>query len=259
MKKLTLILTGMVFMLVLLGAAGFAYAQIEDPEAVDPPQVLPQSFWPGGNLTQGGWFGREMWGDCILGDYFVPAFVEAFGLDEAQAEAFQIVQETLKSTQTNFSADEIQEKMEAAFSTALDAALQDGAITQEQADLILDRRTQRGDRNSFIPGGRGMRRGDQRRVAIQPYVEAALAQALGISVEEIQAMREDGGFNILDFDLDAEQWVEVETSAIQAALQEGVITQDQADFMLACLENNGGRLPFTPGRRGGRGFRQTGQ
>lgn len=259
MKKLTLILTGMVLMLVLLGAAGFAYAQADNPEATGTPQVPPRAFWPGGILTQGGWFGRGMGEDGILGDYFLPAFVDAFGLQQNQAEAFQVSRETLQGIRAEFSADEIQKNMEAAFSSALEAALQDGAITQEQADLMLDHMAQRKERVPFTPGGRGMRSGDPGMMGIHSYVEAALAEALAISVDELQAMQADGNFNILDFDLDAEQMVEVYTNAIQAALREGVITQEQADFMLERLEDSGCRLPFNPGGRGWRGFRRKGQ
>jgi 2-oxoglutarate dehydrogenase complex dehydrogenase (E1) component-like enzyme len=86
------------------------------------------------------------------------------------------------------------------------------------------------------------------------YMEAALAEALGLSVEEFQALKADEGFNIADYAVEQDmtvaelqEWLqEVYTNAIQIALEDGAITQDQADSLLENLENFDGRLPFGP-------------
>ena len=90
------------------------------------------------------------------------------------------------------------------------------------------------------------------RQALQPYLdrETLTAKALGISVEELQAAREDGtsmqdllaakGLNAVDFQkalLDAYQ------SAIAQAVQDGVITQAQADELLNQGVMGGFRMP----------------
>ena len=93
------------------------------------------------------------------------------------------------------------------------------------------------------------------------HMEPALADALGISVEDLQALKEDD-FNLKDY-ADEQGWTDEElaeivkgafTNAINAALEDGTITQEQADRLLDRLENSpNGRLPFgrPPHGRGG--------
>ena len=89
---------------------------------------------------------------------------------------------------------------------------------------------------------------------IGQYLEAAFAEALGLTVEEFQALKADEGFNIAEYaeeqnmtQEELKQWmIEIHTNAINAALEDDAITQDQADALLEQLENLPGRLPFMP-------------
>jgi len=144
--------------------------------------------------------------------------------------------------------------MESAITNAVEAALEDGAITQEEAERMLERMEQRGERR--FPGPLPENRGE----LLHEYMEPALADALGISVEEFQSMKEDG-LNLKDY-ADEQGWTDEQlkdivssafTDAINAALEDDAITQEQADWLFENLEKSDGRLPFGNGSRGRRG------
>ncbi len=149
------------------------------------------------------------------------------GEDESLlAEALGISVETLDAAKAQVRAD------------ALAAAVADGTLTQEQADLMIAR--------------------EALRKAIDK--EAVQAEALGITVEELEAAREAGESL---FDLAAAQGLDetalrdAMTAAYEAAVQEavanGVITQEQADQLEATPDFGRGR----GGRHGGFGGRGT--
>ena len=130
------------------------------------------------------------------------------------------------------------EELEAARQTAREKALQqaldDGRITQEQFDLI------------------------KAKEALKDYIdrEAIMAEALGMSAEELEAALADGTRmrDLLDeLGLDSatvrEAMQEAHAAAIQQAVEDNVITQEQADQ----LQDGPGKGGFG-GRRGGRGF-----
>jgi peroxiredoxin len=113
------------------------------------------------------------------------------------------------------SVDELQAAQQQAREAAIQQALDDGLITQEQAD-----RMQQSDGRRFGPGGPGFRgRGGPdfhgpRDGGIDH--QALLAEALGISVDELQAAQK-----------------EAREAGLQQALDEGLITQEQVDLMQA--------------------------
>ena len=109
--------------------------------------------------------------------------------DEALAEALGI------------SVEELQAAHEAVKAAALEQAVADGKLTQEQADQIADG-------SSLNPRVRFMAKGDE--------AQSLLAEALGISVEELQAARQD-----------------VQQAAIDQAVADGKITEEQAVMMEA--------------------------
>ena len=86
------------------------------------------------------------------------------------------------------------------------------------------------------------------------YMDAALADALGIKLDELEELKEEG-FNLREYAEEneispeelAELMVEVQTNAINAALADGAITQEQAEHMLSMVENHGSRIPMMPG------------
>ncbi len=148
--------------------------------------------------------------------------------------------DALLAAELGISVDDLQAAREKAKDLALQAAIDSGKITQEQADLI------------------------KARAALMPYLDrqTLTAKVLGMSVEELKAALEGGstiqelmtaeGLNAIDFQkamLDAYQ------AAIDQAVQDGVITQAQADeFLNRGLLGGFGRpgKPGMDGRKPGR-------
>jgi hypothetical protein len=112
-------------------------------------------------------------------------------------------------------------------------AVADGKLTQEQADLMI--------------AGRKLKAAIDR--------EAVMAEALGLSVEELQAAREDGTLRelIAGLDLDRVEMQErmqaAHEAAIDQAVADGVITREEADALQAAKGERG----FGQGMRGHRG------
>jgi hypothetical protein len=98
--------------------------------------------------------------------------------------------------------EELDAAQEAAHAAALQQAVAEGLITQEEADAILS-----GERRGFHRHGlRGS----------EIDYDALLAAGVGISVEELEAAED-----------------EARASALDAAVAEGLLTQEQADLIEA--------------------------
>ena len=143
----------------------------------------------------------------------------------------QIDREALLAEALGITVEELRTAQEQANTAAVQQALDEGLITQEEADAMLSR------------------------IKLRNYLdrEALMAEALGITVEELQAARAEGkplGVLIYELQLDrATVRTAMRTAyeeAIAQAVTDGVITQEQADQM---LEGPG----FGPGGPGGRG------
>ena len=137
------------------------------------------------------------------------------------------------------SVEELQAAQQQAYSAALDQAVENGDLTAEEADLI---RAQQALKASIDP-------------------EALQAEALGMSVEELQAAR-DAGTSMSDILTEqgltsAEYRTALQAAyeaAVQQAVSDGVITQEQADLVLSSgMRVLPGMEPF--GRDGGHGGR----
>jgi len=146
-------------------------------------------------------------------------------------------------------------------------AVEDGVITQDQADRMLSRLEDGfGFGRMGRPGGRG---GDWMGgfKGCPPGDQEWLAEQLGMTVDELQVELE-AGKTIAELaeekgvDLDAAR-IEAMKERIQQAVEDGKMTQEQADWMLQGLEQGfmpGGRGPGFGGRGGhfrgfgGRGF-----
>lgn len=159
--------------------------------------------------------------------------------------------------------EELQTAMETARQTMLDEAVANGLLTQEQADAIQSR----GGMHRGFPGGN---------------FEQALADALGITVEDLQAAMDTVFTNQLAEMVDAgvitqeqadqmaarravKEYVDEEAiqnaiqsiyeDAVSQALADGVITQEQADALLNDIANGpaGFGTPRFGGPHGGHG------
>ena len=160
-----------------------------------------------------------------------------FGRGRGDHDAIRGEMDAALAEALGISVDELQAAQQEARDAALADAVANGDITQEQADL--------------------MRAGE----AVKEYMdrEALTAAALDMTVEELQAARDEG---VTMADLLAQQGLDRTTfaDALQAeadkalaqAVSDGVITQEQADQ----LAEMGGRFmdggPGGHGERGGR-------
>lgn len=149
--------------------------------------------------------------------------------------------------------EELAAAVESARQAALDQAVAEGRLTQAQADALAERDLGR-------LGGRGWTHG---------YTDSLLAEALGITVEELSAARDQVMADrlaqaVADGDLTQAQadrivarqafqeyrqgqaQAEME-AAIQAAVEAGALTQAQADLLLSDLAQGFGRGGFGHG------------
>ena len=162
-KKFSLIAIGALVLIMALGLV--AFAPVDTASAAVSDEGINHGRRPGG---------------------FRPAGTNN---DEDLAEALGI------------SVEELQAAHEAVKAAALEQAVADGKLTQEQADQIADG-------SSLNPRVRFMSKGDE--------AESLLAEALGISVEELQVARQV-----------------VQQAAIDQAVADGRITEEQAVMMEA--------------------------
>lgn len=144
--------------------------------------------------------------------------------EEALAEALGISVEELQAARDKLMADRLAQ------------AVEDGILTQEQVDSM------------------------QAMQAVKEYIDrqAILAEALDMTVEELEAAREDGSLsdilaNITPADLQAQMQAAMQT-AVQQAVAGGAITQAQADLILEQLANGTGMMGKSGGHGGSRGF-----
>ncbi len=125
--------------------------------------------------------------------------------------------------QLGISVEELRAAQEAAREQALAQALADGRISQEQADLMT--------------AGQ----------ALREYVdrEAIMAGALGITIDELTAAREDGSLRDLMASVDRDElhasMQEATDAAVAQAVADGVITQEQADLLAERGDHRGAR------------------
>jgi hypothetical protein len=150
--------------------------------------------------------------------------------------------------------------MTTAGTSAVDAAVQQGTLTQAQADAIKAR-VQAGDVGALLggrgPGGPG--HGPMDPAAHQAMVDAA-AKALGITADELRTQLR-GGLTLAQL---AQAHGTTEQAVVDAALaaakaqlaqsvSAGRLTQAQADAIYAQLQQRGADVLAGPGGRPGRG------
>ena len=148
-----------------------------------------------------------------------------------------IDQEALLAEELGISVEELQAARQAAAEAGLQEAIENGDLTQEQVDMMEAR---------------------QALMEYQVDRESVLADALGISVDELQADREEGlrmdeileQYGLTFEDLQAAMQAAHE-EAVQAALDDGAITQEQADLLLSQDFDKGRGGHGGPGGRGG--------
>ena len=204
--------------------------------------------WRGGPGGPGGFYGFGLEGDGVLQPYVEAAVADILGISVEDLQAAKDNGTRMPELLENagLTVDEFQAAMEEAVPGIVEQALSGGVITQAQADTMLE---------NGLRGAKGYLHS-----VLQEYVDAAVADILGVSVEDLQAARENG--TVADL-LDAAGLTpdEVRTaldeaapSIVEQALADGVLTQAQADFILENgLRGFGGFGPGGCGGPGGRG------
>ena len=167
-----------------------------------------------------------------LQKYVVAAMADALGLkaDELQKrlDAGERMWDIAKGL--GISTTDFKTKMDEAFNKAIDAALADKAITQEQANWLKQRIQWREEKPTF-----GFR---------NEYMEQALEKALGLKWEDVRSRIQNGetfadilkkqGISEDEFKT---KMIEAATQLIDQAVKDGKLTQDQANRMIENLKN----------------------
>jgi len=138
MKKFTVTIMVIAVVVLVLGAAGVAYAQ----SSSQGTGTGSGSGWMGGRGSRGGMGAGNMGtGDSILHDYMIAAYAEELNIPVADLEARLEQGETMAeiALSTGLTIDQFRTLMVDARTQAIDQAVSDGALTQEQADWMKQR------------------------------------------------------------------------------------------------------------------------
>ena len=154
MKKLTVTIMVVTVVVLALGAAGVAYAQ----SATQGAGTGFGSGWMGGRGSHSGMGAGNMGtGDGILHDYMIAAYAEKLNIPVAELEARLDQGETMAqiAVSAGLTVDQFRTLMVEARTQAIEQAVADGTLTQEQADWMKQRGA------GQMGNGRGMRGGGQ--------------------------------------------------------------------------------------------------
>jgi len=239
--KSALITGSIVAALVVAAVAVTGYALAQQPP---PPQSGENSFpgprvggREGGRRGQGP--GQPNWMEPYQ-NLIQEAVAEALGISVEELDAAREAGQTLRDLAEEQGVDlaDVQAAMEAARLEAIEQAVADGVISEEMAERIIERMEQ------SPPAG-----------WMEPYhdqMQEAIAEALGISVEELEAARDEGKSPAelareLDVDRDKFRQAMEDTlvEILDQAVADEVLTPEQAEQI---AQGRGrGRGPGGPG------------
>lgn len=160
MKKGYLVGVAVITVLISLGIAGYGYAQTQAMANSFP--AYQQEYGPGMMGRNGGRFGGmggwQAGGYGPLHPYMVQAIANEFGISVEEIDDLHAQGKTLweYAQEKGLTFEQFREKMFAARKAALTLAVEDGVITQQQADWMLQRmeyRFQNGVWAGSCPGG----------------------------------------------------------------------------------------------------------
>ena len=155
MRKILIIGTLVGVIVLALGAAGLAFAQTAPPPAPTSPGYGSfGSGMMGGRSGFGGMMGGNRTGvEGPLHEYMIAAFAEALGLTPEELETRRDAGETLWqiAESQGISQEQFGTLWTDARTAALEQAVADGVITQEQADWMIQRMAQQ-QAAGFGPG-----------------------------------------------------------------------------------------------------------
>jgi len=193
-----------------------------------------------------------------------------FASFENIAEAFDMTTEELREAmgegqslvdiadELGVDLDELDEEWAAAQIADIEQAVADGKMTQEQADALIERMNERLgegiDFENWNPTHQGRERTDRAERVVnssKDLVSDAL-EALGMTAEEVreavaagQTIEEIAAEQGVDLDALYDEWLAEKSAAVEEALANGEITEEQAQSMLERIENQAGEgFPF---------------
>jgi uncharacterized protein YidB (DUF937 family) len=154
MKKLILSIVIMAVVAAALGTAGIVYAQSQTPATPAPGSGYGPGMM-GGRGSRGGMIGQNTAGTQtgFLHDEMIAVFAQKLGISVDELNARLANGETLAQIafSKGLTADQFSTLMADARSQAIDQAVTDGKLTQQQADWMKQRGA------GQMGGGRGMR------------------------------------------------------------------------------------------------------
>lgn len=158
MKKTLWILAIVAIVALTVGITGYAYAQ-----GGQPPLNSDSPYGPGSGRGRGGMMGGYNGEYGPMHESMVTAFSDVTGLSVEEIESRHDAGETMWdiAADAGLSEDEVYELMLAARETALEDAVENGWVTEEHAEWMLERMSQmgNGDYGYGGCGGRGRGRG----------------------------------------------------------------------------------------------------
>ncbi len=213
------------------------------------------SFMQGNNVSaqsgnRGGWGMHENETRKGKGD-MITDHAEALGMTTTDLQTALDSGKTFQqiATEKGITAELLQQKLQAIHKTRLDAQVAAGTITQAQADEMLTR--QPGPGRGFRPEGFGGR--DEQLTA--------KASILGITVEELQSAFKEGkstkdlldakGISLETFQA---KMLELQKALLATQVENGTITQAQADQRLAGVTERQAGCITGDGISGGKGM-----
>lgn len=237
--KIALTVGSIIVALVVAAVAVTGYALAQQP----PPPQSGESDFPGPRMggRGGGRAGRgprqPNWMEPYQ-DQIQEAVAEALGISVEELEAARDEGKTLRdlAEEQGVELADVQAALKAARLEAIEQAVADEVISEEMAERIIERMEQ------TPPAG-----------WMEPYhdqMQEAIAEALGISVEELEAAQEEGQSPAeiareLDVDLDEfrQAMQDARDEILEQAVADGVLTPEQAEQ----IEQGRGRGPGGPG------------
>ncbi len=222
--KVGTILAGIVTVFVVAGAA-MTFAQDETSLA----EVIPAVF---AQVEQGDRGDRPQ---IIDRDTVKAAIADTLGITVEELDAAKEAGMTLPELAEESGVDiaEVEAAVEAVKEDAVNQALADGTITEEQAEQILSGEGRQGK------GGRGGH-GLLQEIVDEDAMKTAVADVLGITVEELEAAKEEGtrlpelaeelGVEMADVEAAKQAVIE---DAVNQAVEDGTITEEQAEQILS--------------------------
>ena len=225
-KFLTFSAIGLLALLIVAGAAAFTWAGADAAQTGQPDADAPER--PGGTL-------REI----IDPEVMKEAVANALGLTVEEVEAARADGVTLPelAEEQGVEMEDVRAAAEVAKAAMVQEAVEEGLITEAQAERIVNHPGP-GGRRGFGKHGPCCRY--LREVLDGEVIKEAVADALGLTVEEVEAARADG---VTIAELAEEQDVEMEdvraaaeaakAEMVQEAVDEGLITEAQAERILS--------------------------